>query len=78
MLEATQGGLLFAAGNLDNLVKQWESLRRNPDARLRLAATGQQRVREKFSTEVMADQSLQLFESLCRGKNSFKIKTVIS
>ena len=66
LLEATQGGLLFAAGNLDNLVEKWESLMQNPDERLRLAATGQQRVREKFSTEVMADRSLRLFDSLRR------------
>ena len=63
LLEATQGGLLFEPGNLDDLVAKWESLLLHPDERLRLATVGQQRAREAFSHEVMARRSLQLFNS---------------
>lgn len=66
LLEATQGGLLFEPGNLDDLVAKWESLLLNPDERSRLAVTGQSRVRESFSTTVMAEQTLRLFDSLPR------------
>lgn len=66
LLEATQGGLLFEPGNLDDLVAKWESLLLNPDEHLRFATAGQQRVRKTFSTEVMAVRSLQLFESFDR------------
>ncbi len=66
LLEATQGGLLFEPGNLDDLVAKWESLLLNPDERLRLAITGQQRVRETFSLDPMADKTLRLFSSLVR------------
>ncbi len=63
LLEATQGGLLFEPGNLDDLVAKWESLLLHPDERLRLATVGHQRTREAFSHEVMARRSLQLFNS---------------
>ena len=66
LIEATQGGLLFEPGNLDDLVAKWESLLLNPDERWRLAVTGQTRVRESFSSPVMAEQSLRLFDSLIR------------
>jgi glycosyltransferase involved in cell wall biosynthesis len=61
LIEATQGGLLFEPGNLDDLVAKWESLMRNPDERLRLAVAGQAKVRESFSAQAMAEQTLQLF-----------------
>ncbi len=66
LLEATQGGLLFEPGNLDDLVAKWESLLRNPDARQRLAITGQAKVRESYSSQAMAEQTLQLFDSMTR------------
>ena len=66
LIAATQGGLLFEPGNVDDLVAKWESLLLNPDERSRLAITGQARVRESFSSSVMAEQSLQLFDSLTR------------
>ncbi|HLQ43189.1 MAG TPA: glycosyltransferase family 4 protein [Planctomycetaceae bacterium] len=62
LLEATQGGLLFPPGDLDALAAQWESLLLDPEHRLRLATTGQHRVREFFSAAVLAEQSLDLLE----------------
>ncbi|MFM9964835.1 MAG: glycosyltransferase family 4 protein [Planctomycetaceae bacterium] len=64
LLAATQGGLLFEPGHLDDLVTKWESLLLNPDQRLRLATTGQQHVRESLSAAALAKQSLALFERL--------------
>ena len=66
LIAASHGGLLFEPGNVDDLVAKWESLLLNPDERSRLAITGQARVRESFSSSVMAEQSLQLFDSLTR------------
>ena len=66
LLAVTQGGLLFEPGSLDDLVAKWESLLLNPDERLRLAVTGQSRMRESLSSAAMAKQSLRLFESMSR------------
>ncbi len=66
LLDATQGGLLFEPGNLDDLVAKWESLLLNPDERSRLAVTGQTRMRESLSSAAMAEQTLRLFDSLPR------------
>lgn len=66
LLAATQGGLLFEPGNLDDLVAKWESLLLNPDERLRLAIAGQMKIRELYSSQAMAQQSMQLLESLIR------------
>lgn len=66
VLAATQGGLLFEPGNLDDLVAKWESLLLNSDERLRFACAGQMKVRELYSSQAMANQSIQLLESLTR------------
>ncbi len=66
LLEATQGGLLFEPGNLDDLVAKWESLLLNSDERLRLAVAGQAKVRESYSSQAMAEQTLRLFDSMTR------------
>lgn len=64
LIEATQGGLLFEPGNLDDLIAKWESLLLNPNDRLQFATAGWHRVREKLSPAVMANQTLELFASL--------------
>ena len=66
MLNATQGGLLFEPGCLDDLVAKWESLLVNPDERLRLATAGQMKVGESYSSQAMAASTLQLFDFLTR------------
>ncbi len=66
LLAATQGGLLFEPGNLDDLVAKWESLLRHPDERMRLAIAGQTKVREVYSSQAMAEYSWRLFDSLTR------------
>ena len=66
LIKATQGGLLFEPGNLDDLVAKWESLLLNPDDRLRLATTGQRNVRESFSVTALAEQSIRWFEQIKR------------
>jgi glycosyltransferase involved in cell wall biosynthesis len=70
LLDATQGGLLFEPGNLDDLVAKWESLLRDDEQRLRLATAGQARVRELFSATTMAEQSLRLFDSLIQRQKA--------
>ncbi len=70
LLAATQGGLLFEPGNLDDLVAKWESLLRHPDERLRLAGAGQAMVRELYSSQAMAEQSWRLFDSLTRRQET--------
>lgn len=70
LLEATRGGLLFEPGNLDDLVAKWESLLRDPDARLRLAIAGQTKVRESYSSQAMAEQTLRLFDSMTRQQET--------
>lgn len=62
LIEATQGGLLFEPGNLDDLVAKWESLLLNPGERLRRAITGQRIVQESFTSAELADQSIRFFE----------------
>ena len=64
LIEATQGGLLFEPGNLDDLVTKWESLLLNSEERLLLATRGQQRVREAFTAKNLAEQSQSLFEQI--------------
>ena len=66
LLEATQGGLLFEPGSLADLVAKWESLLRDPDERLRFATAGQSKVRELYSSQAMAEQTLRLFDSMVR------------
>lgn len=70
LLEATQGGLLFEPGNLDDLVAKWESLLLNPNDRLQFATAGWHRVREKLSPAVMANQTLELFASLTQPQKA--------
>jgi glycosyltransferase involved in cell wall biosynthesis len=70
LLAATQGGLLFEPGNLDDLVAKWDFLLRNPDARQRLAITGQVKVRESYSSQAMAEQTLRLFDSMTRRRET--------
>ena len=70
LLEATQGGLVFEPGNLEDLVAKWESLLLNPNERFRLAAAGQTKVRELYSSPAMAEQSLRLFDSLIRRQET--------
>lgn len=66
LLGATQGGLLFEPGNLNDFVANWESLLLNPDKRLRLAIAGQTKVCESYSSHAMAEESLRMFDSLTR------------
>ncbi len=70
LIEATQGGLLFEPGNLDDLVAKWETLLLNPDERLRIAQIGQDEVRASFSSQAMAEQTLRLFDSLTRRQET--------
>lgn len=64
LIKATQGGLLFEPGNVDDLTAQLELLVSDPNLRERLSKTGQQQTREKFSAEAMAQQSVRLFERM--------------
>ena len=64
LIEATQGGLLFEPGNVDELVAKWESLLLDSDQRVQLGVTGQRNVRNSYSVAAMAEQSLNLFEQI--------------
>ena len=64
LIRATDGGILVEPGHADALANALEELADNPTRRIQLGTTGQQRVRELFGHQPMANASLELFESL--------------
>ena len=61
MIARAGGGLLFEPGRPDELAASLEALLKNPDNRAQLAQKGHDGVREFFSAEVMARESLAVF-----------------
>ncbi len=66
LIAATEGGLLYPAGDNAALAAALEELLQQPRRRLELARAGQLRVRERFNPQVMAERSLEIF----RGQTS--------
>ena len=62
MVGRSEGGRLFTPGQPEELATTLEELLKNPINRAQLARKGHQRVREFFSAEVMARESLAVFE----------------
>lgn len=65
MLEQTGGGLLFEPGNARELARVIAQCLRNPEKRSELARQGHDGVRESYSGEVMARESMKVFRGYC-------------
>ncbi len=61
LVEATGGGLLYAPGNVDELVACVVRLMDEPDLRKRLGEQGRRAVHERFNDEVMARHAWEAF-----------------
>ena len=60
LVEATRGGLIVPPGDSQALADALERLLLDPHARRELGRTGQQQVRQQYSTERMAAETLRL------------------
>lgn len=67
LIEATGGGLLFEPGNPDALAEELKRLLLDADLRRRLGRQGQQAVRERFTAERMATETMAVLEQY-KGK----------
>jgi glycosyltransferase involved in cell wall biosynthesis len=70
VVEATGGGILVEAGNLDGLVQAIASLVENPDRRRQLGATGYDAVRVHYGVPQMLAQVMEVYRRLQRSKPS--------
>ncbi|MCH8333836.1 glycosyltransferase family 4 protein [Candidatus Sumerlaeota bacterium] len=61
MIEATGGGVLFEPGNADALAGEIYKLLRDPDQADRLARRGQDSVRERFTADDMARETVKVY-----------------
>jgi len=61
LIEATGGGLLVEPDSSADLARALQELQTQPQRRIELGATGQQRVRELFNRTKMAEETLSLF-----------------
>ena len=57
VVDHTESGYLAAIGDVDELARRLRELRDDPELRRRLGATGSVRVRERFSTGRMVDET---------------------
>jgi glycosyltransferase involved in cell wall biosynthesis len=64
IIEATVGGVLFKNGDVKALADAMESLVRDPEQRRQLGTAGYRGVREKYTSQVMADAMWKLLEQL--------------
>ncbi|WP_299469552.1 glycosyltransferase family 4 protein [uncultured Gimesia sp.] len=62
LIEKTEGGLLVTPGDPRELADAWERLYLDKEYRLKLARQGYERVRQFYSAELMATESLQFFQ----------------
>ena len=70
MLERTGGGLLFAPGSAPALADALEQLMRDPARRVDLGRAGRARVRELYSDDVMARETLKVYLAATGGSGS--------
>ncbi len=61
VLNATGGGLLYDPSNADGLTMSLEALLLDPDRARELGSTGREAVKENFSTERMAERTLDIY-----------------
>ncbi|QDT44759.1 D-inositol 3-phosphate glycosyltransferase [Gimesia alba] len=64
LIEKTEGGLLVPPGDPQALADAWEKLYQDKDYRRKLAQQGYERVRQFYSAELMAEESLQFFQQV--------------
>ncbi len=64
VVEATGGGILVEAGNLDGLVQAIASLAEDPDRRRQLGATGYDAVRVHYGVPQMLAQVMEVYKRL--------------
>ncbi len=64
VVEATGGGILVEAGDLDGLVRAVASLAENPDRRRQLGATGYDAVRVHYGVPQMLAQVMEVYQRL--------------
>ena len=62
LIEATQGGELFPAGDSTKLAESILKLLRDADQRLRWGQQGRQAVNARFTADVMAQATLRVLE----------------
>ncbi len=62
LIEQTEGGMLVPPGDPEALVAAWEKLYQDQDYYQKLARQGYERVRQFYSAELMARESLQFFQ----------------
>ncbi|HVW02791.1 MAG TPA: glycosyltransferase family 4 protein, partial [Planctomycetaceae bacterium] len=62
LLAATEGGLLVAPGDPQDLADRLAELHQNPERRIELGRRGQARVRELFGPTVLAERTLAVLE----------------
>ena len=62
LIEQTAGGLLVPPGDPQALADAWERLYQDKEYRLQLARQGYERVRQFYSAELMATESLSFFQ----------------
>ncbi|WP_417384821.1 glycosyltransferase family 4 protein [Gimesia sp.] len=62
LIEQTAGGLLVPPGDPQALADAWERLYQDREYRLQLARQGYERVRQFYSAELMATESLSFFQ----------------
>ncbi|MBM82724.1 MAG: hexosyltransferase [Planctomycetaceae bacterium] len=64
LIEATGGGLLYEPNDVESHVRCLEELMEDTERRRKIAAAGHQRVRELYSPEVLARETVIALESL--------------
>ena len=72
LIEKTGGGLLVPPGDIQALVDAWERLYQDREFRYKLAKQGYDRVRQFYSAELMATQSLEFFQNCVDSSASAK------
>lgn len=64
LVEATEGGVLVNPEDPADLARALEELARNPALRRELAEKGQRAVRDRFNADLMARQTLDIYQGL--------------
>jgi glycosyltransferase involved in cell wall biosynthesis len=64
LIQATQGGLVFAEGQPTELADRLRQLILNPDLRLKLAKTGQQSILQNYTNDRLAQRFIETVENI--------------
>jgi glycosyltransferase involved in cell wall biosynthesis len=77
LIEATEGGRLFEPGNREALADAIAELKRDEALRAQLARDGQAAVREKFTDEIMAERTWEVYTRYGGGAGAKKTRSPI-